>query len=325
VRRAIRRLWPADGGARFLAAALVLAALPSCTMIKRKAIGSLGDTLASGGTVYEADDDPDLVGQALPFGLKLIESLLAEVPDHPGLLLAACRGFTTYTYAYVHLDADIVADRDIALARAMRARAGRLYRRARAYGLRGLERKHPGIGARLQGDPRAAAAELEQDDLPLLYWTAAALGLGISANRNDPEMLARLPEVNALIDRALDIDEAWQEGALHEFEIILVGTRPGSSIHDLDDIRRHYERALALSGGKRAGLYLTYAETVSVRRQDAGEFRALLERALAIDPDTHVEVRLANLLAQRRALWLLDRIDAMFLDASPAAAGETPP
>lgn len=305
--------------------ALLLPALASCAMMKKKAIGSLGDTLASGGSVYESDDDPDLVGQALPFGLKLIESLLAEVPEHPGLLLAACRGFTTYSYAYVHLDADIVADQDLDRAREMRARARRLYRRAHAYGVRGLEVAHPGIGARLESNPVAAVADLGKKDVPMLYWTAAALGLGISASRNDAEMLARLPEVDAMIDRALALDEAWQEGALHEFEIILVGASPGSTIQDIDGIRGHYDRALALSGGKRAGLYLTYAETVSVRRQDAGEFRALVDTALAVDPDAYLDVRLANLLAQRRGRWLLGRIDAMFLDPGGTTSEEATP
>jgi len=305
--------------------ALLLPALASCATIKRKAIGSLGDTLASGGSVYESDDDPDLVGQALPFGLKLIESLLAEVPEHPGLLLAACRGFTTYSYAYVHLDADIVADQDLEKAREMRARARRLYRRAHAYGVRGLEVTHPGIGARLEKDPVAAAAELGKKDVPMLYWTAAALGLGISASRNDAEMLARLPEVNAMIDRALALDEPWQEGALHEFEIILVGASPGSTIHDIDDIRGHYDRALALSRGKRASLYLTYAETVSVRQQNAAEFRDLVEKALAVNPDAYPDLRLANLLARRRGRWLLERIDAMFLDPGGANSEETTP
>ena len=36
----------------------------------------------------------ELVREAVPFSLKLIESLLAESPRHRGLLLAACKGFT---------------------------------------------------------------------------------------------------------------------------------------------------------------------------------------------------------------------------------------
>ena len=62
-----------------------------------------------------------------------------------------------------------------------------------------------------------------------------------------------------------------------------------------------------------------------MRRQDAGEFRTPVDKALAMDPDAHLDVRLANLLAQRRARWLLGRIDAMFLDPGGATSEETTP
>jgi len=56
---------------------------------------------------------------------------------------------------------------------------------------------------------------------------------------------------------------------------------------------------------------------VSVSRQDRPEFETLLHRALAIDPDARPEWRLANLVVQRRARWLLSRVDELFLDGSP--------
>ncbi|MCK5622107.1 MAG: hypothetical protein KAJ11_07455, partial [Alphaproteobacteria bacterium] len=66
------------------------------------AVDTLGDMLASGDSVFTEDDDIELIGEALPFSLKLVESLLAESPDHRGLLLAAARGYVLYSYAYVH-------------------------------------------------------------------------------------------------------------------------------------------------------------------------------------------------------------------------------
>ena len=40
----------------------------------------------------------------------------------------------------------------------------------------------------------------------------------------------------------------------------------------------------------------------------------LLEKALAIDPDARPDERLANLIAQRRARWLLSHTDELFVD-----------
>jgi hypothetical protein len=68
---------------------VLAAALTTGCSVKKLAINKLGDSLASGGTTFASDDDPDLVGEALPFSLKLMESLLAETPRHRGLLFAA--------------------------------------------------------------------------------------------------------------------------------------------------------------------------------------------------------------------------------------------
>jgi len=301
---------------------LLLAATCGCASIRRFAVNKIGDTLASGGSTYESDEDLELVGEALPFGLKLTESLLAESPRHRGLLQTTCQGFTTYAYVYVQSEVDPVAEQDLERAMEIRARARRLYLRAHRYGLRGLEVAYPGIGVRLVTEPAEALAAVKREDLPLLYWTAASLGLAVSAAKDDATMLSRLPEVEALLNRGLELDESWKEGAFHEFAIVVAGARPGAP--DYEATERHYRRALDLSGGSQASVHVAYAETVAVRRQDRADFRALVDKALAIDPDAHEEIRLANIVAQRRARWLLDHEDELFLDAVDPAAVERP-
>src|SRR6187455_2762685 len=127
---------------RIFTGLLVAAACTAGCSVKRFAINKLGDSLAHSGTIYAADDDPDLVGQALPFSLKLVEGLLAESPRHRGLLFTAASGFTGYAYAYVQQDADMAERESLDAATALRARARRLYLRARDYGLRGLDARY---------------------------------------------------------------------------------------------------------------------------------------------------------------------------------------
>ena len=67
---------------------------------------------------------------------------------------------------------------------------------------------------------------------------------------------------------------------------------------------------------------MSYAEAVSVRAQNAVEFRALLNDALGIDPDARAPLRLVNLVSQRRARWLLSRIEELFLDPEGTGPGE---
>ena len=94
--------------------------------IKRVAINKLGNALASGGSTFTSDDDPDLVEAAIPFGLKLYESLLAESPKHTGLLLTAAQGLTEYSYAFVDSRIDEARAESLERADALRSRAPRL-------------------------------------------------------------------------------------------------------------------------------------------------------------------------------------------------------
>ena len=175
-----------------------------------------------------------------------------------------------------------MSQEDLQRARQIRTRARKLYLRAHRYGLRRLEASYQGITEQLETDPQGALSVVKKEDIPALYWTAAALGLAISVSKNDAEMLARLPEVEAFLEHSLALDESWDAGALHEFQITLAGAKPGAL--DVQQIKKHFDRALQLSGGGHAGLYVAYAEVVSVKEQNRGEFRSLLERALAIDP-----------------------------------------
>ena len=301
---------------RMLAALLaMLMALPGCS-IKQFAVNKIGDALASGGTTFSSDNDPELVRQAVPFSLKLIESLLAETPKHRGLLLAASSGFTQYAYAFVQQDAERIEERDFAEAERLRERARKLYLRGRDYGLRGLELKHRGITAALREDPRAAMRQATTEDVPLLYWTAASWGAAISISKDDPELIADQVIVEAMIDEALRLNESYENGALHGFLIAYEGARQGASGDAAERARRHFERAVQLTGGEMASPYVSLAENVAVAKQDRAEFELLLRQAIAVNPDARPEWRLVNLIMQQRARWLLDHADTLFVDAA---------
>ena len=113
----------------------------------------------------------------LPFGLKLYESLLESVPTHGPLLLATCRGFTQYAYAFIEADADALDASKREEASALRDRALKLYLRARDYCLRAIDVRF-GAGTRtaLLQNPATALARATRADVELLYWTAASWG-----------------------------------------------------------------------------------------------------------------------------------------------------
>lgn len=300
---------------RIAAFLVVAAALAGGCSVKRFAVNQVGNALAGTGTTFSGDDDPDLIRDAMPFGLKLMESLLAESPQHRGLLLATASGFTQYSYAFVQQEADELEERDVAGAKALRERATRLYRRARNYGLRGLDTRVRGFEAALREDPKAAVRRLKRGDVPLLYWTAAAWGSMISLSKDQPDVVADQPQVEAMIDRALELDEQYDHGALHGFLITYEMVRPGLAMDErVNRARQHFARAVELGGGQQAGPFVSLAENVCIQKQNKAEFQQLLNRALAIDVDAKPESRLVNVLMQRRAKWLLGRVDELFVD-----------
>lgn len=294
-----------------LLAALALLSAGGCRATASRVVANA--VLSSETDVYAQDDDPELVRAAVPFALKTMEGLLAEQPDHEGLLTALASGFTQFGYAFVQADADEAEmSGKGAAARALRERARRLFLRARDYGLRGLEQRHRGLAGKLRAarDLEPALAPLNKEDLPLVYWTAASWALAIAAAKEDMALVAELPVPGALMRRALGIDEAWDEGSLHEFLVTWEAAQGGPQ--GLVRAKEHFDRAVILSKGKKLSLLVAYAESVSVARQDRAEFTRLLQQVIRADPEAGGPYSLANALAQRRAKLLLAHAEDLF-------------
>ena len=79
-----------------------------------------------------------------------------------------------------------------------------------------------------------------------------------------------------------------------------------------------------MSDSQLAGPFVAYAEAVDQARQDRIEFESMLQKALHIDPDARKEWRLANLIMQRRARWLLGRVDDLFPEKPGEDSGMRP-
>ena len=298
--------------ARFLALACAFATMSGCAMAKHKAVGMVAETLASSGDVFTRDDDPELVGEAIPFGLKLYESLLESAPKNKDLLIATCSNFTQYGVAFIETRAlelgeaqhhDEVAH--------LNDRALRMYLRAKGYCMRAMDVRFPGISDRLVKDPAGALAKANKADVPLLYWTAASWGSAIGLGLDRPELVIDVPTVRALADRALALDESWGKGALHEMFITLDSV-PEALGGSAERARTHFKRAVELEHGLSPGPYVALAMGVSVAAQDRAEFESLLKEALAIDPAKDPSRQLVTLVQQRRARALLDHIDTLF-------------
>lgn len=299
-----------------LTAALVfVVALSSCSLNRFAVRTVAGFLTGSGeGTVFTGEDDPELVGDALPFAMKTYESLLAEDPFNAPLALATGRAFVSYAFAFVQAPSDQLPADQVDAQRAMRLRAKKLFLRGRDYVLRGLDSRRPGFTAALNRDgPAAALRRARKEDADYLYWAAAAWMGAFSADPFDFAQIVAIPRAVALLQQVDAWDAAYGAGAVDEIFISFYGGAPADLGGGEQKARASFDRAVALSRGLRAGPYVALATAVSVKNQDAVEFRQLLERALAIDVNADIPDRLANVINQRKARWLLDHENDYFL------------
>jgi predicted anti-sigma-YlaC factor YlaD len=294
---------------------LAVAALLLCAgCLKQIALGSVADSLSASGNGYARDDDPELVRDSIPVIIKLMEQIHDALPKHHDLAVALTRTTTSYGVAFIAEDADRLEEKDVAAARVVRARARRMFLRARNYGLDAAELSLPGAREILTGNDRDKRAQLiaraKKSDVPTLYWLAASWGAAIANAKDDMQLVGELPVVAQLMKRGLALDESYDEGAIHEFFI----TYDAAQGEGKAAAKKHFERAVELSHNKKLAPYVTYAEAVLVDAQDKKEFLRLIDYVLSFDVDSDPDHRLVNILAQRRAAWLKSRIADLFAE-----------
>ena len=267
--------------------------VPSCS-INKMAIKAVSNALTKEGSsdVFTSDSDPQLVGDALPFAIKMYESLLEANPEHQGLLRTTGSLYVMYANAFVQKPAEQLPRYLFGEKQAALERAGKLY-------LRGLELLYRSL-------------ELKKNDVPSLYWAAVAGISAYSLNPLDLDLGGRIGEFLALVNRAYELEPDFNSGALDEFLLLFYAQVPEYFGGDKVKAEIHYHRALEKSKGLLASPYVSYAQAVSIPAQDYDTFKVCLDAALAIDTDADPKNRLVNVLSQRKARYLLDSASYYF-------------
>jgi predicted anti-sigma-YlaC factor YlaD len=290
--------------------------LPACS-INKLAMKAVADALTGEGSsdVFTGDSDPQLVGDAIPFAIKMYESLLAANPDHQGLINTTGSLFVMYANAFIQGPAEQFPRYMYEERQAAMERAKKMYLRGLDMLYRGLELKYPGFsGAFQNGNLSGVLARMKKADVPALYWSAAAGLSAYSLNSFDMELGVRIPEFQALVLRAYELDPDFNISALDEFFFLFYASLPASMGGDKEKAEIHFQRALEKTKGLSAGPYVSYAQAISIPAQDYDKFKELLDTALSIDPDRQPSNRLVNILAQRKAQYLLDNAVLFFIN-----------
>ena len=320
---------------------LVLILLSSCASIEKAGINMISDVMAGDGSseLFTGDDDPELVKDALPFILKMYEMLIGKNPDDPDLLLATGKTFIMYSNVFIQTSAAMLPDEQYMEQFKMLNRSKKMYQRGTEYVLKALELKHEGFRENLEnGFIDLALMDMSEEDLDYLYWAASGLMGAFSCDPFDFSLGPHIYIPVAFVYKALEIDEFYNNGAIHDLLILINSSLPealmfktieeGDTVSALyvkeyysglnlrngfEKARYHFNRSIEISGGINAGTYISLATTVSVNEQNLEEFEYLLNTAMEIDPGLIPEMRLAGIIYRDKADWLLKHVEDFFL------------
>jgi predicted anti-sigma-YlaC factor YlaD len=299
-------------GLALLAALLVLG---GCS-INRLAVRAVSDALAAGGgqaDAFSTDNDPQLVGDALPFVLKLYDTLLQQDPENEELLLSSGSAYVSYANAFLQTRATMLDQAQFEEREELIARAKNLYIRGRDRVLHALELRYPGFTEDVKSDDPELIAETTVEDVPYLYWTAAGWLGAVSTDPFDMGLSMQAGRAGAVMHRAFELDPDYDNGAIHEFYIAYYAGLPDGLGGSREKSVHHFERAVDLADGAKASPFVALATSVALPEQDIRRFVELMEQALSIDTEAYPQYRLINTIKQKEARFYLDNLDRFFV------------
>jgi predicted anti-sigma-YlaC factor YlaD len=294
---------------RFFVMILIVLFLNSC-VINKMAMNVVSNALTGDGSsdVFTGDPDPKLVGDAIPFAIKMYESLLSANPKHQGLMLTTGSLFVMYANAFVQGPAEMLPNSEWEEREAALMRAKQMYLRGYEILSDALEAKFRGFKQASidRGNLQSILQKCKKGDAGLLYWTVAGGLAAYSIDILDFNLSANIPDWSAMIKRAYELDPDFGGASLDEFFILFYASLPEMLGGNLEQAKIHYQRALDKTRGNSVSAYVAYAQNISIPAQDYDTFRDNLEKALAINPDANISTRLVTTITQKKAKWLLD-------------------
>ena len=249
---------------------------------------------------------PDLAEDSLKRKLKKAENK-AHIPSASAKeLIHVCSLKVMVAYGFILENADRQIEADYTVGLEIYTQAHHEFIQAVNYGEQAIIKKYPDYFKWLSGKPETDPG-FQKNDIPYLYWSAAALGGAIKSSRGNPDWVIRLPEVGKYLEKAIELDSSWNNGSLYSAMISYSVSRTDIS-NGLIQARKYFEKALQVSDGMNPGAIVSFAESVSVKNQDKKEFEELLKKVLTMKQNN----QLGQVLAKRRAEWLLSRTEDLF-------------
>ncbi len=266
-----------------------------CASLVSNAANRFADHLSAAVT---NQNDPETVRDGAPAYMLLLDSLLEGNPDDPALLAAAASLYASYGAVFTN-EPD---------------RASRLTQRARHDAEKALCISYPRScdwnGATYEAY-EATLTHLKNKHGDVVYAYSVAWLAYIRAHSDDWKALARLPHLQALLHRYLEIGDGTRVSTVYTYLGILVTLRPPALGGEPEKGKQYFERAIAISHGTDLSAKVEYARGYARSLYDRALHDQLLNEVLAADPNVP-GYTLTNVLAQQDAVKLLASADDHF-------------
>ncbi len=297
-----------------LTGALALTLSTGCSF-KKMTAGMTVSVAKDASVGLEQESDYELAEAAGPGNLKFIEGLYFIVPDNPDLLEMLARGYASLSFAFLEDRAsEARANGDEKLSDKLTERAVGLYERGARYGMKLLGMKRGFDAAWEKGGAalEQKLVEFGKDEAGALFWTAYAWVGAINLAQDRVENLVMLPKVVQLLNRVVVVDEAYLFGTAH---IVLGGyhmSLPKLLGGKPEKAKEHFEKGIAISGGKALLGKVLYAHLYAARTNDRPLFDKLIKEIEEASLDDLPGARLSNVIAKRKAARLKKRTEELF-------------
>lgn len=267
----------------------------------------------------EQEDDLHLLAQSIPAHIKLLETLLANDPHNPQLLVLLARLYGGYAFAI--LECELEAQR---LGRPspvisgiprelLESAVARNYQTGAQYALLSLENRYP--KARIQLYQLTSAADfirsMDDADVPALFWYGFNLGGFVQHRLDSMEALAKAHLVEKTMGRVIELNDTYYHGNAYLALLVYHASRSPMMGGNLEKARQYYQRHAQLNSASANLGHVYWARYILVRQQKKASF---VERLSAVGqiPDGGKKLHLLDRVAATRARLYLESSDRFF-------------
>lgn len=285
---------------RAVTAAIAALLVCGCGASTQLAVNSMIPILENTAIAAKSRDDLATIGAGLPANLLLLDGLIRTDPDNTDLL-------TLGSNLYFGFGLGFIEAKDP-------QQAAEYYAMGRDYGLRALDRRggfRKGRGGDLEAFRRGVGA-LGKDDTAAMAWTSANWARWLALNLDSPAAIADMPRLEALLDRLLVVDPAFERGLPHALRGSYDALRPEMFGGSPQRAREHFDTAMQLSERRILLYQVFYAEFYCRQVLDAECFTTTLDAVLAAPDSLLPEERLLNAIGRERARLLRPQVDELF-------------